>query len=179
MEQLTMNEGDTTQQGASQDEAVTVFETQAGPPGAQEAAKGAGRRRGRRSPFAGKCYGCQEFGHRIADCPQRKNSAGDNKEGKAGGSTEAATAESGGPVDDAEKSPPGEDKTKPRESEDCTVQTASYAVDCYTVPIASYAFDCHHAKQSAGNDSVRSYAITEADSPPVLLLDFGVIDRKA
>ncbi|KAF4648063.1 hypothetical protein FOZ61_003182, partial [Perkinsus olseni] len=57
--------------------------------------------------------------------------------------------------------------------EDCTVQTASYAVDCYTVPIASYAVDCHHAKQSAGNDSVRSYAITEADRPPVLLLDFG------
>ncbi|KAF4646645.1 hypothetical protein FOZ61_005489, partial [Perkinsus olseni] len=127
MEQLTMNEGDAIQQGVSQDEAVTVFETQAGPPGAQGAAKGAGRRRERRSPFAGKCYGCQEFGHRIADCPQRKNSAGDNKEGKAGGSAEAAAAESGGPVDDAEKSPPGEDKTKPRESEDCTVQTASYA----------------------------------------------------
>ncbi|KAF4676701.1 hypothetical protein FOL47_005418, partial [Perkinsus chesapeaki] len=149
MEQLTVNEVD--HPGT---EAVQAFETQAG-------AKGGGPRRAPNTPFRGRCFRCRQLGHRIADCPQKEEEAENSDRRRGAARTESAAAEATEETSSSEQaSQPGqEERSSP--TEDCTVQTSTFAVDC------------HYASGSSKESAVRSWAVAEGDSPPVLQLDFG------
>ncbi|EER02099.1 hypothetical protein Pmar_PMAR028478 [Perkinsus marinus ATCC 50983] len=154
MEKLTINESESVEAFAGQ----TVDQ----PAGGSAVSKGGGSRRGRRSPFRGKCFGCQKFGHRVAECPEKGK--GSTRPDSRKEETDSAVPAVAKPQEAAAVEA-AQDGGK-QEADDCEVHTSAYAIEC------SWAEGCQEASPR------RSWAIAESDNPPILQLKFGELYRE-